>query len=83
MSAGRGIAHSEMNASARRRPLRADVGSPDTEGIEPSYEQTDVSDDLATGGLVPVAGGPDQDAAVTIQQRDAALWAAQLRPARR
>ena len=28
-----------------------------------------MSDDLATGGLVPVAGGPDQDAAVTIQPR--------------
>ena len=84
---GRGAAHERRAAD---RPLRDErqrsegvhfvqMWVPPTPRGSTSYEQTDVSDDLATGGLVPVAGGPDQDAAVTIQQRDAALWAAQLR----
>ena len=53
MSAGYGIRHSEMNASAT-----ADVHLvqmwvlPDTQGIEPSYEQHDLNDALAGGGLV-------------------------------
>ena len=63
-----GIAHSEMNASAAKASTSCRCGFPRHRGDRASYEQTDVSDDLATGGLVPVAGGPDQDAAVTIQQ---------------
>ena len=46
---------------------------PDTEGIEPGYEQRDVGDALAGGGLVPVASGQGHDGAVTIHQRDAVL----------
>ena len=81
MSAGRGIRHSEINASAS-----ADVHLvqmwvlPDTRGIEPSYEQRDVSDALASGGLVPVASGRGHEGAVTIHQRDAVLWAGRLTP---
>ena len=58
MSAGSGVRHSEMNPSSV-----ADVHFvqmwvlPDTEGIEPGYEQRDVSDSLASGGLVPVRRG--------------------------
>ena len=58
MSAGSGIHHSEMNASAT-----ADVHLvqmwvlPDTDGIEPGYEQHDLNDALAGGGLVAVASG--------------------------
>ena len=58
MSAGSGIQHSETNASAT-----ADVHLvqmwvlPDTEGIEPGYEQHDVSEALSGGGLVTVASG--------------------------
>jgi redox-sensitive bicupin YhaK (pirin superfamily) len=77
MSAGSGITHSEMNASRT-----ADVHLvqmwvlPDTSGIDPSYEQLDVNDALARGGLVPVASG--HDGAITIHQRDATLFAARL-----
>ncbi|MFI5047455.1 MAG: pirin family protein, partial [Acidimicrobiia bacterium] len=79
MSAGSGITHSEMNASAT-----ADVHLvqmwvlPDTEGIAPGYEQRDVNDLLAGGGLVPVASGQGHEGAITIHQRDAVLWAARL-----
>jgi hypothetical protein len=79
MSAGRGVRHSEMNASAT-----ADVHLvqmwvlPDTMGIEPGYEQRDTNDELSGGGLVPVASGRGHDAAVSIHQRDAVLWAARL-----
>jgi hypothetical protein len=54
---------------------------PDTKGIEPGYEQRDVSDLLAGGTLVPVASGKGHEGAVSIHQRDAALWVARL-PAR-
>jgi len=80
MSAGSGIRHSEMNASAT-----ADVHLvqmwvlPDTAGITPSYEQRDLNDALASGGLVAVASGRGHDGAVTIHQRDAVLWVGRLR----
>jgi redox-sensitive bicupin YhaK (pirin superfamily) len=79
MSAGHGVRHSEMNPSAT-----ADVHLvqmwvlPDTKGIEPGYEQRDVSELLAGGALVPVASGKGHEGAVSIHQRDAALWVARL-----
>jgi len=79
MSAGHGIRHSEMNASAS-----ADVHLvqmwvlPDEAGIEPSYEQRDLTDALADGGLVVVASGQGHDGAVSIHQRGAALSVGRL-----
>ena len=84
MSAGSGIQHSEMNASAT-----ADVHLvqmwvlPDTNGIAPSYEQRDLNDALGGGGLVPVASGQGHDGAVSIHQRDAVLFVGPARPGRR
>lgn len=84
MSAGRGIWHSEKNLSSS-----ADVHFiqmwvlPDTESIDPGYQQLDINDQLATGGLVPVASGQGHDAAIAIQQKDAVLWAARLTPGER
>jgi quercetin 2,3-dioxygenase len=80
MSAGRGIWHSEINASAD-----ADVHfvqmwvPPDTESIDPGYQQLDINDELAKGGLVPIASGQGHDAAISIHQRDAVLWGGRLR----
>ena len=60
MSAGSGIQHSEMNASAT-----ADVHLvqmwvlPDTQGIEPGYEQRDLNDALAAA--VWSSSRPDRD----------------------
>ena len=81
MSAGSGIRHSEMNASAT-----ADVHLvqmwvlPDTNGIEPGYEQRDLNDALASGGLVVVASGQGHEGAITIHQRDAVLSVGRLHP---
>jgi redox-sensitive bicupin YhaK (pirin superfamily) len=75
MSAGSGIRHSEMNASATTDVHLVQMWVlPDTQGIDPSYEQRDVNDALAAGGLVAVASGRGHEGAVTIHQRDAVLW---------
>jgi redox-sensitive bicupin YhaK (pirin superfamily) len=79
MSAGSGIRHSEMNAS-----VTADVHLvqmwvlPDALGIEPGYEQRDLNDALAGGGLVVVASGRGHDGAISIHQRDAVLSVGRL-----
>ena len=76
MSAGTGIVHSEMNHSATEPVHFLQMWVvPDTAGIEPGYEQRDVSADLASGEPVAVAAG-DGSAAITINQRGAKLWAA-------
>ncbi len=51
---------------------------PDTERIDPGYEQLDINDHLRRGGLVPVASGQGHDAAISIRQRSAVLWAGRL-----
>ena len=79
MSAGSGILHSEMNSTRG-----ADVHFvqmwvlPDTQRAKPGYEQLDINAELDRGGLVPVASGRGHDAAISIRQRDAALFAARL-----
>jgi redox-sensitive bicupin YhaK (pirin superfamily) len=90
MSAGTGILHSEKNDAWRltgATPHHDEVHFiqmwvvPDTDGIEPGYEQLEVEDDLLRGGLVPVASGMDghrDQAAIRIRQKDAALYAARL-----
>jgi len=79
MSAGRGITHSEMNAPPAGPVHLVQMWvQPDTTGIDPGYEQCDISDALAAGGLVPVASGQGHEGAVHIHQRDAVLWAARL-----
>jgi redox-sensitive bicupin YhaK (pirin superfamily) len=81
MSAGRGITHSEMNAS---RDLPVHLVQmwvlPDVRDIDPGYEQRDIGDALASPELVPVASGRGHDGAVTIHQHEAVLWAARLGP---
>src|SRR3954452_23400846 len=81
MSAGTGILHSEMNAT-RSTAGRADVPPdgapvhfvqmwvvPDTERIDPGYQQLDINDAIDRGGFVPVASGRGHDAAIAIRQR--------------
>jgi quercetin 2,3-dioxygenase len=81
MSAGTGVTHSERNASATADLHLVQMWVlPDTRGIQPSYEQIDVNDALASGGLVPVASGRGHEGAVTIHQRNAVLWAGRLAP---
>ncbi|MFP4511740.1 MAG: pirin family protein [Acidimicrobiales bacterium] len=79
MSAGSGITHSEMNASSTEPVHFVQMWVlPDTNGIEPGYEQRDLTDRLEAGGLVPVASGQGHEGAVHIHQRDAVLWVARL-----
>jgi redox-sensitive bicupin YhaK (pirin superfamily) len=78
MSAGSGIRHSEMNASATEPVHLIQMWvPPDTQGLTPDYEQRDVSERLAAGGLFALAsGGRAPDAAIAIHQHDATLWVA-------
>lgn len=79
MSAGTGIRHSEHNPSSTTDVHFLQMWvPPDTDGIDPSYEQVDVSDEVANGDLVTVAAGPGRGGAVTIHQQDAALYAIQI-----
>lgn len=89
MSAGRGILHSEKNDSwrlggeAHREPVHFVQMwvVPDEPNITPGYEQLEVEHELLAGGLVPVASGMekhDGEAAIRINNRHAALYAARL-----
>ena len=81
MSAGSGIMHSEMNPSpdVPVRLIQMWV-LPDRRGGEPGYQEADVVDELAGGGLVKVASGSDDTAPISIRQRGAELWAGRLAP---
>ena len=80
MSAGTGIWHSEMNNSGTDDVHFVQMWvPPDTESIDPGYEQLDINDELDKGGLVPIASGKGHDAAISIRQRDAVLWGGRLR----
>jgi len=81
MSAGRGIWHSEMNPSPTEPVHFIQMWvPPDTESIDPGYEQLDINGELDKGGLQPIASGQGHDAAITIRQRDAVLWGGRLKP---
>ncbi|MDE2141380.1 MAG: pirin family protein [Elusimicrobia bacterium] len=79
MSAGRGIYHSEINNSKKEEAHLVQMWvTPDTESIDPGYEQLDINSELAKGVLVPVASGNKDLAAIRIRQKDATLWAGRL-----
>jgi redox-sensitive bicupin YhaK (pirin superfamily) len=82
MSAGSGIQHSEMNASATEAVHFVQLWvPPDRAGLTPGYEQRDVSDRLEAGGLFALAsGGRAADAAIAIHQADATLWVGRISP---
>jgi redox-sensitive bicupin YhaK (pirin superfamily) len=80
MSAGRGIRHSEKNASNAEavRLLQMWI-PPDAASLTPSYEQRDISEQKVDDELFPLASGRDPEAAIELHQRDATLWVATLR----
>ena len=83
MSAGTGILHSERNDRGAGPVHFVQMWVlPDEPGLEPGYQQQDVSTDLATGELVPVASGLPGHSAIRINQRSAGLHAARLAPGR-
>jgi redox-sensitive bicupin YhaK (pirin superfamily) len=80
MSAGRGIWHSEMNPNKAKDVHFIQMWvPPDTERIQPGYEQLDINSELAKGGLVPIASGRGHNAAIKIQQKNAVLWGGRLK----
>jgi redox-sensitive bicupin YhaK (pirin superfamily) len=79
MSAGSGIQHSEMNHSQTEPVHFLQMWVvPDTPGIAPGYQQVDVNERLAQGGLQLVAGGTGEEGAIHIHQRNAAMWVGRL-----
>jgi len=81
MSAGTGIWHSEMNPRYDRDVRFVQMWvPPDTERIQPGYEQLDINAQLESGGLVPIASGRGHEAAISIRQRGAVLWGGRLKP---
>ena len=79
MSAGTGIWHSEMNPKGAEPVHFVQMWVlPDTERIAPGYEQLDVNANFDKGGLVPVASGRSDLAAISIRQKDATLWVGRL-----
>jgi quercetin 2,3-dioxygenase len=81
MSAGTGIWHSEMNPSGDKKVHFVQMWVlPDTESVNPSYEQLDINTELNRGGLVPIASGRGHHAAISIRQQGAVLWGGRLHP---
>ena len=81
MSAGTGVLHSEKNGSATEAVHFVQMWvMPDESGIAPGYQQAEIDDAALTGGLVTIASGTDDDAAITIHNKSAALHAARLQP---
>jgi redox-sensitive bicupin YhaK (pirin superfamily) len=81
MSAGTGIWHSEMNPRGDQDVRLVQMWVlPDTTRIHPGYAQQDVSSQLERGGLIPIASGRGHDAAISIRQKGAVLWAGRLNP---
>jgi redox-sensitive bicupin YhaK (pirin superfamily) len=81
MSAGTGIEHSEHNTSATEETHFIQMWvPPDAEDLSPSYEQRDINDELAKGGLQPIASGQGHTGAIRLHQRDAVLWGGRLHP---
>jgi hypothetical protein len=75
MSAGRGVMHSEFNASKTDPVHFLQIWiEPAVRGIAPSYEQANVPAAAKRGNLVLIAGPEGSDAAVRIHQ-DAKLYA--------
>lgn len=81
MTAGSGIWHSEMNPSPTEDVHFVQMWVlPDTESVEPGYQQLDINGELDKGGLVPIASGQGHDAAIAIRQSGAVLWGGRLKP---
>jgi len=81
MSAGTGVLHSEKNGSASERVHFVQMWVvPDEAGIDPGYQQAEIDDSGLTGGLMTIAAGRGDNAAVHLHNRNAALHAARIQP---
>ncbi len=80
MSAGSGISHSEFNASADEPCHLTQMWVlPEAKGLEPGYEEVDVSERLAAGGLVKiVSANKEEDNCVSMNQSAAEMFVTTL-----
>jgi quercetin 2,3-dioxygenase len=80
MSAGRGVRHSESNHSESESVHLLQIWiMPDEQGIEPSYEQKNYTDEEKRNQLRLIASRDGRDGSVRIHQ-NAAIYAALLEP---
>ncbi len=81
MSAGTGVLHSEKNGSPTERVHFVQMWVvPDEPGIEPAYQQADVDEAALAGRLTTIVSGMDDDAAISIHNKNAALRGGRLSP---
>lgn len=80
MTAGTGVAHSEINASTDEAVELLQIWVlPERAGLAPSYEQRQFTPEDRRGKLLPIASGQDAPGAVKIHQ-DATFYVATVRP---
>lgn len=80
MTAGTGVRHSEMNASATEPIHLVQIWIlPERAGLTPSYEETSLRDNPPRGAFRRIAARKAQPDELTIHQ-DASIWLATLAP---
>jgi redox-sensitive bicupin YhaK (pirin superfamily) len=80
MTAGTGIAHSEYNASDKDAVHLLQMWVlPAEEGLKPSYEQKQFTEEQRTGVLLPIASGQQKGDAVKVHQ-DVTFYVSKVRP---
>jgi redox-sensitive bicupin YhaK (pirin superfamily) len=77
MSAGTGLTHSEFNLAEKPVHFYQIWIFPDTEGLEPTYDQRHFEPEAWKNRLLPAASGQDKDGAVTFHT-DATIYRADL-----
>jgi len=78
MSAGRGIVHSEFNASRDETAHLLQIWiTPSTSGLEPSYEQKQIAPEAVRNKFARIAAPVPEDGEVRLVQ-DAEIWATKL-----
>jgi quercetin 2,3-dioxygenase len=79
MSAGTGVLHSEKNGSPSKSVHFVQMWVvPDEAGLDPGYQQAEISGGQLTGELMTIASGRHEEAAVAIHNKNAALHGARL-----
>jgi redox-sensitive bicupin YhaK (pirin superfamily) len=69
MTAGTGVAHSELNAAAEKAVKLLQMWVlPERAGLKPSYEQKQFTTEQRAGVLLPIASGQDFPGAVKVHQ---------------
>lgn len=79
MTAGTGVAHSELNQSDQPVRLLQMWVLPESPGLTPSYEQKQFTQEQRTGKLLPIAAGQDMPGTVQVHQ-DVTFYVSRMQP---